>query len=196
MHNNRFYILLLVALLFSAHVPAAWAESLHEEADSIAIRIAAGIPSGQAVFLKLRCGEYTQALSSSLRKELLARSIDLREVPDLLAINSSLEADSGLNLDAYGLKSALLIDVELQLSWETHEDKSFLAYRSRRIPVHRFVTKQIQLPQYRLQKIDNYDLMGQKNPDAGASTMKLKWFDPLLVSTAVASIIFLLWTIE
>jgi len=52
------------------------------------------------------------------------------------------------------------------------------------------------LPQYRLQKIDNYDLMGQKHIDASANTMKLKWFDPLLVSTAVASIIFLLWTIE
>ena len=99
-------------------------------------------------------------------------------------------------LSDYGINSAILISVDLNLKWQVVERKSFLSYRSERIPVYSFITKQIQLPEYRLLSIDHYDFAPQDNIDSSISAPRLKWFEPLIASTAVASIIFLLWTIE
>jgi len=183
-------------MLFSACVSVAWAEKLHEEAGQIAAHIAGLLNSDMPVFLDIRCGEWTPALSQCLRDTLLERSFDLREAKSRALFDPDNTNMENSKLSDYGINSAILISVELNLKWQVVERKSFLSYRSERIPVYSFITKQIQLPEYRLLSIDHYDFAPQDNIDSSISAPRLKWFEPLIASTAVASIIFLLWTIE
>jgi hypothetical protein len=194
--SNRFIRLLFVALLFSAHASVVWAEKMHEEADQIALEIASWLDPGQALVLDIRCGEWTPALSQSLRQILLERLFDLREIrsQDLLSLYET--NPEAVDLSKYGIDSAVMVNVELNLKWQMLEHKKFLSYRTERVPVQSFVVKQIQLPEHRLLRIDNYDLVQKGTKDSSLSAPRLQWFEPLIVSSAVASIIFLLWTIE
>ncbi len=173
-----------------------WAEKLHEDAEQIAIHIADQLHSDLPVFLDIRCGEWTPALSQSLRDILLQRSFDLREAKSRALFDPDNTSMENGTLNEYGISSAILVSVELNLKWQVVERKSFLSYRSERIPVHSFITKQIQLPEYRLLNIDHYDFVQQDSKDGSISSPRLKWFEPIIVSTAVASFIFFLWTFE
>lgn len=196
MISQRWILLLIVVLLFSAHVSFAWAERMHEDAQQISSVIADWLDPDQAIFLEIRCGEWTSALAQSMRETLLERSFDLRELRSG-QVPGAFEWDTDPRfLEGFGLQSAVLVTIELNLKWQTIEHKSFFSYRSERVPVQSFIVKQVQLPGQKLLRIDNYDFVQSTDKDTALSAPRLQWFEPLVVSTALASIIFLLWTIE
>lgn len=196
MNSNRFIRLLFVAVLFSAQAGVLWAEKMHEEADRIAQEIVSGLSSEHALVLDIRCGEWTPALSQSLRQLLIDRSFDVREIRSQDLLNLSEMHEEAFDMKSIGIESAVLVNVELNLKWQMLEHRRFLSYRTERVPVLSFIVKQIKLPEQRLLQIDSYDFVQAGSRDSSMSSMRLRWFEPLIVSSAVASIIFLLWTIE
>ncbi len=195
MSKCRFLRFLIVVLL-CAHISLVWAEQQYERAAEIAQRLASTIALDQPIFLDIRCGEWTPALTRSLSELLLEQSADIRETRTH-ALDTDFSAESErIPLSDYGLERALLVQVQMNIKWHTTEHKSFFSYRSERNPVNSFVVKQVQLPQQRLIGIDNYDFVQNNAQDSVLSAPRLHWFEPLIATTAIASIIFLLWTIE
>ncbi|HOH59923.1 MAG: hypothetical protein KBB33_02825 [Candidatus Cloacimonetes bacterium] len=186
----------IALILILICVPCLWAEQTQKEADEIASNLALLIEAGSPVFLDLRCGEWTPALSQSLSEELLAKGVDLREIKTHTLFDEESEMPQSILLADYGITEARLVQVTLDLHWQVIEHKSFFSYRSERIPVYRFVVKQLVLPQHQLNKVDTYDFSPVGSRDSSISAPRLRWFDPLIAGTALASIIFLLWTIE
>ncbi|MDY0151435.1 MAG: hypothetical protein RBS43_04100 [Candidatus Cloacimonas sp.] len=179
------WILLCVCLPLMAVQPA-------QEAVEIASAIAQEIQTGEPVFLELHTGEWTPALSQQIALLLIERGADLRTTysPD----NSELEPAAGhINLANFGLESALLVQVELNVKWLEVVQRNFFSYRSERRPIYSFETKQILLPQQRLIKVSSYDFNRPNSPDTEISRLRMRWFEPLVASAAVASMIFLLW---
>jgi hypothetical protein len=84
----------------------------------------------------------------------------------------------------------------MNIKWVTKEHKSFLSYRTERKAVHSFEVKQVQLPGRQLIAIDSFDYLQPNSAESTMSAPHLRWFEPLIATTAIASIIFLLWTIE
>ncbi|MCB5263145.1 MAG: hypothetical protein M0Q16_10555 [Candidatus Cloacimonetes bacterium] len=190
MRKRILVVLLLVCAL------SLGAEQLQKEADEIALNIAAFIDTRLPVFLDIRCGEWTPALSQSLSQELLTKQADLREIRTHAVYEEGAALlESGL-LANYGLTEANLVQVELNLKWQMIEHKSFFSYRTERRPIYSFVVKQLKLPQHQLMEVDTYDFSSGGSRDSNISAPRLSWFEPLIASTALASIIFLLWTIE
>lgn len=165
------------------------------EAEIIALAISTEIQTGQPVFLDLKCGEWTPALSQHLVSQLLARNEDVR-------INfSDLEGDlaesevglSRIKLSDYGLSQALLVQVNLNLKWQEEVQRNFFSYRSTRKPVYSFEISQIKLPEQKIIKVSNYDYRRPSNPDEEVSRLRMRWFEPLVAGAAIGSMIFLLW---
>ncbi len=187
---------MIISILLFAHVALAWAEQATDEAELIAAEIADFIQTDQAIFLDLRCGEWTPALSKNLSRLLLERSMDIRDVRSHSLFADITENGAAISLGDYGLDRALLVQVNMNIKWHTEEQKSFFSYRTKRKTVHSFEVKQLQIPQHRLLQIDSYDYVLPDSPDDRLSAPRLRWFEPLIATTAIASIIFLLWTIE
>lgn len=163
-----------------------------QEAVEIASAIAQEIQTGEPVFLELHTGEWTPALSQQLSMLLIERGTDLRTANE--TDHSELEPAVGqINLANYGLESALLVQVELNVKWLEVVQRNFFSYRSERHPIYSFETKQILLPQQRLIKVSSYDFNRPNSPDTEISRLRLRWFEPLVASAAIASMIFLLW---
>lgn len=172
------------------------ATQLQQDADAIAANLAPNIDTGQAVILDIRCGEWTAALFHSLSQQLLEKGADLREFPPE-QWDESLEQNQVLaRLEDYGLQSANLVSLELNLQWKTIEHKSFFSYRSERIPEYVFSLKQIRLPQRQISQVNSYVFCPETPRDTSISAPRLRWFEPIFAAAALASVIFLLWTIE
>mgnify|MGYP006967020225 CR=1 FL=1 len=102
---------------------------------------------------------------------------------------------SDLLLD-YGVDSANLVQIDMNIKWQTTEQKGFFFYRSERKPVYSFSIKQIRLPMHKLISISTYDYSQSSARDNTMPSTRLRWFEPLFATAAVASLVFLLWTIE
>lgn len=183
--------LLPVCLLLCLCLPLS-AVQMAQEAHDIASAIAGEIQTGQPVLLELRTGEWTPALSQQLSQLLIERGFDLRTFNQ-----EASEPDSGLpDLATYGLNEALLVQVDLNIKWQEKVQRNFFSYHSERHPVYSFETRQIMLPEQRLIKVSAYDFYRDSSPDTEFSRLRLRWFEPLVASAAIASMIFLLWNFD
>lgn len=187
------YIIILI-LLLTAHATTAWAEQQGDQIDSLASEIALLLDPGQPHILDIRAGEWTKELYQSLSTQLLQKGFDLRE-PSALGFDLASEDTLG----AIAQKEeepdiGILVRIELNLKWKSVEHKNFFSYRSERVPIRNFVIKQVQLPSKRVLKLDSIELKMESANEHGGSVVGLRWFEPLIAVTAIASIIFLLWT--
>ncbi|MCB5270984.1 MAG: hypothetical protein LHW56_03980 [Candidatus Cloacimonetes bacterium] len=187
---------LLIIMLLMAHASLVWAEQLDDELRAVALDIAAAISLDQPLFLDLRCGEFSPALSRNLSQLLLKRDADIRQSTAHSFYTEFDPESESISLDEYGLQQALLVQVQMNIKWVTKEHKSFLSYRTERKAVHSFEVKQVQLPGRQLIAIDSFDYLQPNSAESTMSAPHLRWFEPLIATTAIASIIFLLWTIE
>jgi hypothetical protein len=187
---------LLISILLLVHAATVWAEQPNDELAKIALDIASTIDLDQPLFLDLRCGEFTPDLSQSLSSLLLKRKADLRQSTAHSFYTDFDPETESISLDEYGLQQALLVQVQMNIKWVTKEHKSFFSYRTERNPVHSFEVKQIQLPGRQLIQIDSFEYLQYNSAESTLSAPGLRWFEPLIATTAIASIIFLLWTIE
>ena len=187
---------LLMTMLLLAHATMVWAEQPDEELGAVARDIADAIALDQALFLDLRCGEFSPALSKNLSQLLLERGADIRQSSAHSFYTEFDPESESISLDEYGLQQALLVQVQLNIKWVTKEHKSFLSYRTERKAVHSFEVKQVQLPGRQLIDIDSFEYMQPDSAENTVSAPHLRWFEPLIATTAIASIIFLLWTME
>ncbi len=187
---------LLMTMLLLAHATMVWAEQPDEELGAVAQDIADAIALDQALFLDLRCGEFSPALSRNLSQLLLERGADIRQSSAHSFYTEFDPESESISLDEYGLQQALLVQVQLNIKWVTKEHKSFLSYRTERKAVHSFEVKQVQLPGRQLIDMDSFEYMQPDSAENTVSAPHLRWFEPLIATTAIASIIFLLWTME
>jgi hypothetical protein len=189
--------LLPVCIFLCLSVPV-WGLQAAHEAETIAAAIAEEIQTGEPIFLDLRTGEWTASLTQNLSKILLAREADLRDNPNSLqnpefAMEITEEGYKQINLKDYGINAAVLVQVNLNVKWQERIEKNFFSYRSTRHPIYSFETKQIHLPEQRLIKISAYDFSRTDSPEKEVSRLRLRWFEPLVATTAIGSMIFLLW---
>lgn len=200
---------ILCLLLFFALCPALFATNPTDgEMDKVSAEIAALINTDLPIFLEVRAGEWTSALTSGIKRLLLQKGADVRErrvqdhlpaasIEDEEPIDFLLEDDQDLiDLAPYLLKTASLVSIDLDLQWQVVEHKSFLSYRSERKPMYVFNIKQVLLPQQKLQKVSTYTHHPISEQTPAYATTSIKWFEPMLVTAALASIIYLLWTTE
>ncbi|HOH97774.1 MAG TPA: hypothetical protein PL188_05630 [Candidatus Cloacimonadota bacterium] len=181
-------------MMLIAGISSLIAVEFHQQADEIAAGILPYIDLSAPLFLDLRCGEWNQAISQALSTKLLGKSADIREVNDGTGFDE-LHLEN-ISLKSYGIETATLVQIEMNYKWQTVEHKSFFSYRSERKPLYSFSIKQISLPGYRLAKLDNYDYSPSGNGEKISGSTRFRWFEPLIATTALASIIFLLWTME
>lgn len=194
----KHYLLLAVLLL----VVSLHGVQQRQEIEALAVQLAGLIDLGQPLFLELRTGEWTGSLGTALRSELLLRGADLRESTTAHSSVFFLEEQDDIHasltgrLESYGLESASLVQINLEIVWETVEHKGFLSYRRERRPVYNFTVKQISLPDARLTMIRS--LAFERSSDRAGEYLgnRLRWFEPVVASLGLASMIFLLWTTE
>ncbi len=190
------YQIIIIAILLFAHATMAWAEQQDSEVELIAAQIAELIPTTDAIFLDLRCGEWTPALSQELNRILLENGADIRQIRSYPIFAETNEDERGVRLDDYALDQARLVRVNMNIRWQTQERKSFFSYRTEQMVVYDFELRQLLLPEHRLIKIDTIKHTVPSSQDGSISAPRLRWFEPLIASTAIASIVFLLWTLE
>lgn len=192
------YLLLLLILSCSV----LWGMQQRQEIADLAVQLAGMIDIEQPLFLELRTGEWTNSLESALRSELLLRGADLRESrsvhSSVLFIEGQAEGDEALSvrLHELGLTAASLVQINLEIGWITVERKSLLSYKTERRPVYNFTLKQISLPSARLTAIRTLAYERRSNQVAEYGSSRLRWFEPIMASLGLASMIFLLWTTE
>ena len=172
-----------------------------QEAETIAAAIAKEIQTDQPIFVDIHAGEWTAALAQNLYRLLIAKGADVRTQSqnqlDPASAFPPLDEEPGtLKLAEYNLGSAVLVQVNLNIKWQEEVNKSFFSYRSERRPVYSFETKQIKLPEQRLLKVSAYDFFRPNSPETQVSSLRLRWFEPLVAGAAIASMIFLLWNFD
>lgn len=166
---------------------------ISQEAATIAVALVDEIQTTEPVILQVDAGEWTSSLEQELLSRLLAKGMDVRMNA---ASSASPEPDSLANtpnLAAYGIDRALLLKIGLNLKWEQRSSTGFFSYHSQRVPVYSFTTSQISLPGWRIVKQTSYDFYRPNNQQTDNSGLRLKWFEPLIASAAIVSLIFLLW---
>ncbi len=184
MRNTLLLLLALFCLTLAAE-PFSSAEP-----ELISERIVELIDVSQPLILDIQAGDLTPRLDFLIRGMLLSQGADLREMSHI-ALLENLESPA-----AYLLQDVNLVQVGLELGATTVEHKSFLSYRSERMPLYSFLVKQISLPDNKLLRIDELSFTEKNTKNNGLVLSNLKWFEPILASTALATLIYLLWTIE
>ncbi len=192
----RIIPILLLALL-CVHLVAE-TRYASAEPEFISERIVELIDVSRPLLLDIQAGDLTPRLDFLIRGLLLAKGADLREADPLAGSAYSASGDSlaWADLAPYALQNLNLVSIGLELGGTTVEHKSFLSYRSERYPLYTFQVKQIRLPGHKLTSIDELAFTGTDRKNGGPSLSSLKWFEPVLATTALASLIYLLWTIE
>ena len=189
-------ILVLLLALACLHL-AAEERYASAEPEFISERIVELIDVSRPLILNIQAGDLPPRLDFLIRGLLLSQGADLRESDPLAgSAFSAVEGDSLDGLAPFALQSLNLVSIGLELGGTTVEHKNFLSYRSERYPLYTFQVKQISLPGYKLLHIDELSFTGSEHGSAGPSLSSLKWFEPVLATTALASLIYLLWTIE
>lgn len=159
------------------------------------------IDTGEPIFIEIRAGQFSSVLANEVKKQLLEKGADLREAEldySMTAQDSLEEYDfsQARALTQLGLKQARLILVEMELDWKTIEERGFLSYSSTRIPLYLFNIKQIALPSGQLLKLDSFSQEAETSTDNQKTAKGITWFEPMLITAALASIIYLLWTTQ
>ncbi len=193
---RKFLVPLLALMCFHLGAESRYASA---EPEFISERIVELIDTDRPLILDIQAGDLTPRLDFLIRGLLLSKGADLRETDPFAG--SELAAAQGdtllaINLAPYALQNLNLVSIGMELGGTTLESKSFLSYRSERHPLYTFQVKQIRLPGYKLLKIEELSFSDQELKTSGPSLSKLKWFEPVLATTALASLIYLLWTIE
>ena len=191
------YLLFVLALML-VRLPAM---QQRQQLAVVAADLAALVELEEPIFLELRTGEWTTALDAALRQELLSRGADIRESgvshsPVSVYTHTQDETSTAARLTALGLEQARLVQVTMDIVWLTVEHKSFLSYRQERKPVYNFTLRQISLPGGRLERIDSLSREIQSSVVGDRGSTRLRWFEPILASLALASMVFLLWNTE
>lgn len=188
---------LIILLLLASCVPLIAVED-HPVADPdlISARIVDLVDAGEPILLDVQAGDLTSELDYKVRQLLLEKGADLREIdPAVMDGFVTTERDTCEN-SSHFLVSANLVRISMELGGVTIEEKGFLTYHSERYPLYTFQIRQIALPAHSLRKIDSLSFV-DKDPNAKSQPLTtIKWFEPVLASTALASIIYLLWTTE
>ncbi|MBW6514827.1 MAG: hypothetical protein K0B87_08755 [Candidatus Syntrophosphaera sp.] len=187
----------LLLLLFLAFCQLCLAEDLPPmEPDLISARIVELIDIGSPILLEVQAGDLTSALDFRIRRLLLEKGADLRERdpdgPDSFTADSLWQS----GFAPHALASFNLVRVTMELGGTTVERKSFLSYHRQRYPLHTFQVRQLTLPGNRLERIDSLSFMDRASGSNDQPLSTLKWFEPVLATTALASLIYLLWTTE
>lgn len=190
---------LIVVLILSASL--ARAQISENKIPEIAQAIADEIITGEPIILDIRAGEWSQALATQIKRQLLEKDADIREATPKSHSPAFSDPETELDFEEYDLSQlhvgkALLVLVEMELRWHTIEHKTFLSYNSQRKPAYIFNIKQISLPSQRLLQINAINWELNTKETRKSSPPSTKWYEPLLVTTALASIIYLLWTTE
>jgi len=134
--------------------------------------------------LDIRCGEWTPSLKREPKRRIAKREFDVREPH---SIESFLPAD----------ETGVLVQIDLNRRLATSGRKKLLfIYHGAAFRISTFVVKQISLPQNRLLKLDSFEVLLNSESKPNSSAVRLRWFDPLIAISVVASIVFLLWTME
>lgn len=159
------------------------------------------IDTGEPIFIEIRAGQFSSVLANEVKKQLLEKGADLREAEldySMTAQDSLEEYDfsQARALTQLGLKQARLVLVEMELDWKTIEERGFLSYSSTRIPLYLFNIKQIALPSGQLLKLDSFSQEAETSTDNQKTAKGITWFEPMLITAALASIIYLLWTTQ
>lgn len=200
-------ILLLLIILWLA-MPLCSVQLL--DADRLApLAVAELVDSLQfthPVVLDIRCGEWTPAMERELRKMLLERKVDVREISFGLLKDSNeylplaMESDFGVNgdmlLKMLKLPQADYLELTLEQSVVTGEKRNFLSYSRYRMPVYTFVLKQIALPEQRLTAFSEYKLKGEPEVENPGSLLAMKWYEPILAGAILGSLVYMLWTLK
>ena len=200
-----------LAILFAllAVMSPLWAETGLQPEDNASALISAltdSLVTSRPVIPDVRCGEWTPALERELRKALLLKNADVREPRlGLLEETNSLvplamESDFGVNADILlkmlELQSADLLELTLEQSIQTGERRNVFSYSRYRMPVYRFVLKQISLPEQKLVSIREYTLKGEPELENPGSLLALKWYEPVLAGAILGSLVYMLWTLN
>jgi len=195
----RYLWLILLAALW---IKPVLAQVSPTEISALGEAIVKQISTGEPLILDIRAGEWSQALANEIKRQLLLRGADIREAglgQHSPALTFTEEDSLGLeeyNLELLKLKTALLVWVEMELRWQTVERKSFLSYSSQRKPLYVFNIKQIFLPSRQLRQVGSVSRELNANEHSRETMSGIKWFEPMLATAALASIIYLLWTTE
>lgn len=187
-------LLALMCLHLSAEANFATAEP-----EFISRRIVELIDTSRPLLLDIQAGDLTPRLDHLIRGLLLEKGADLRESDPLAEAPAPLAGEDSLktlDLAPYALQSIDLVSIGLVLGGTTIENKGFLSYRCERLPLYTFQIKQIRLPGYKLLSINELSFVDREQKSGGLKLSNLKWFEPVLASTALATLIYLLWTIE
>jgi len=190
---NKYWLLvcflLLISELLSFQDPITLGQIISEIATEIQI--------GQPIFLDINCGEWNPVLTQKLSAELLEKGADLRyNLSDTKIAQAYTEDEKVPDFSIPGLEKALLVQINLNIVWQETVKSSFFSYRTERYPVHIFEIRQIQLPAQQILKISTYSLP-LPNPDSsGTGSLHFRWFEPLVASAAIGSLIFLLWNFD
>lgn len=158
------------------------------------------------VVIDVRCGEWTPVLERELRKYLLAKQVDVREINVMLVkdnndwLPTAMESDFGVNgkmlLDMFNLEQADVLELSLEQSIETGEKRNLISYSRYNMPVYRFVLKQIALPEQQLLALKEHQIKGIPEIENPGSLLAMKWYEPVLASAFIGSLIYMLWTLK
>jgi len=193
----RSILLIVLICIISSHLLA---EKSAEMISRVGLDIASLVNTDKPLFLDIRTGEFSPTLERELKTHFLKRKMDLREMQS--AINRIEDIDSlslavnTLDIRNYGLTSAMLLQVDLDITWQQTEQRKLFSYQSFRVPVYVFDIKLISLPEYRLTAIYSSSHKAEDIPNSYSGVSRLKWFEPFFATAALGSLVFLLWTTE
>ncbi len=190
-----FLLLAITCLHLSAETRFATADP-----DLISSQIVDLISTSAPILLDIQAGDLTSDLEIKIRQLLLQKSADVLEYGSERDSRFYYFTDEDTlalpNLDYFAVNSAQLVRISLDLGGTTIERKGFLSYHSERYPLYTFQIKQISLPQNKLLRIDSLSFVDKSRQPEERVLTNSKWFEPVLASTALATLIYLLWTIE
>lgn len=196
---------LLLVLAFCNFLPAQELNQAQKVTEIIAA-LTDSLNLSEPVIPDVHCGEWTPDFERELRKVLLQKGADVRESSlQLLEQNDILLPEDSLNqqivksdllLARLQLQQASLLEITLEQSEETFEQRNFISYKRFKRPIYRFVLKQIELPEQKLIALREYNLSGQPEMESPGSVLAMKWYEPLVACAIVGSLIYALWTIK
>ncbi|MDZ4121015.1 MAG: hypothetical protein U1C33_01245 [Candidatus Cloacimonadaceae bacterium] len=193
---RHFICLMILFIIF----PLAGINSSGFQARQISLELIKSIEYSKPIILEVRAGEFTNQLEGELSQILLSLGADIREPQTRYVhtiIDPSLDAaEDKYNLTGFGLESAHLVRISMDITWQMVEEKRFLSYRTSRVPVYSFDVKTIELPENRLKTISTYEIAGAASARNEYGSFRLRWFEPIFASAALGSLLYLLWTTE
>jgi hypothetical protein len=196
---RRLLCLILIATIGSAFAQVRPAGA---ELAKLGASIVALIDTEKPIFLEVRAGDWGPVLTGEIEKQLLEKGAEIRQLitgdqlPASSVTDSLITAVESFDLASYALEDAMLVRVDMELQWQTLEHRSFISYSSERKPIYVFTVRQIQLPEHRLEKVGSAQFQFSGEKSGVIASTGIKWFEPMLVTATLASIIYLLWTTE